>query len=292
MTVTGSKMVSMKSQSQYLSKDYQKQFWATNKNARGFDHPVVEFFARQRIDYVRRYIDLAKVRSAFDVGCGDGFATHYFAEIIPRVEGGDISELMLEHNPIDRGSLQVIDAEDLDLPDGAYELVYMWEVLHHLKDPARAVQEMARVSKRYVVIFEPNRAHVLQFLFGLLNLQERGTLRSSKAYLQTLTRQAGLQIIACDYCGKIPPNKTPRWLFEVVKRLPFRSSRVTGISVAVIAQKVDRATREHQPDRAARDVGAEPAPALALSAQASLRHQSSPREESAACTSSGTMPIS
>jgi SAM-dependent methyltransferase len=226
-------------ESQYLSKDYQKQFWAANKNARGFDHPVVEFFSRQRIEYIRRYIDLTKVRSAFDVGCGDGFATHYFAEIIPRVEGGDISELMLEHNPIDRGSLKVIDAEDLDLPDGAYELVYLWEVLHHLKDPARAVQEMSRVSNRYVVIFEPNRANVLQFLFGLLNPQERGTLRSSKTYLQMLTRQAGLEIVACHYCGKIPPNKTPRWLFDVVKRLPFKSSRVTGISVAVIAQKIE-----------------------------------------------------
>jgi SAM-dependent methyltransferase len=252
--------------SQYLSKEYQKQFWATNKNARGFDHPVVEFFARQRIDYVGRCIDLTKVRSAFDVGCGDGFATHYFAEIIPRVEGGDISELMLEHNPIDRESLKVIDAEDLDLPDGAYDLVYLWEVLHHLKDPALAVREMSRVSKRYVVIFEPNRANVLQFLFGLLNPQERGTLRSSKAYLQALTRQAGLEIIACHYCGKIPPNKTPRWLFEVVKRLPFKSSRITGISVAVIAQKT------------AQDI--------------SLRRPNGPREENASCTSAGTMPIS
>jgi hypothetical protein len=77
-------------------------------------------------------------------------------------------------------------------------------------------------------------------LFGLTNRQERGTLRSSKRYLEGLTRQAGLEIIACQYCGKIPPNKTPRWLFEVVKRLPFKSSRITGISVAVLAQKVDR----------------------------------------------------
>jgi SAM-dependent methyltransferase len=223
-------------QSRYLSKDYQAKFWAANKNARGFDHPVVEFFARQRIDYVKRHIDLTRVRSAFDVGCGDGFATYYFSESIPRVDGGDISELMLEHNPIDRRSLKVIDAEDLDLPDGAYDLVYLWEVLHHLKDPARAVREMGRVSKRYVVIFEPNRANVLQFLFGLLNPQERGTLRSSKAYLQALTRQAGLEIIACHYCGKIPPNKTPGWLFDIVKRLPFKSGRITGISVAVIAR--------------------------------------------------------
>lgn len=224
-------------ESQYLSKDYQERFWAVNKNARGFDHPVVERFARQRIDYVKRHIDLDTVDAAFDVGCGDGFATYYFSESVPLVEGGDVSDFMLEHNPIDRRLLKVIDAEDLDLPDEAYDLVYTWEVLHHLKDPALAVREMSRVSRRYVVIFEPNRSNLLQFAFGLLNRQERGTLRSSKAYLEALTRQAGLEVIACDYCGKIPPNKTPRWLFEAVKRLSFESSRVTGISVALIARK-------------------------------------------------------
>jgi SAM-dependent methyltransferase len=225
--------------SQYLSKDYQEQFWALNKNARGFDHPVVECFARQRIAYLKRYIDLTTVSCAFDVGCGDGFATYYLSQSIPRVEGGDVSEFMLEHNPIDRRLLKVIDAEDLDLPDGAYDLVYVWEVLHHLKDPVQAVREMSRVSRRYVVIFEPNRANVLQFSFGLLNRQERGTLRSSRAYLEALVRQAGLQVIACDYCGKIPPNKTPERLLGVLKRLPFESNRVTGISVALIARKID-----------------------------------------------------
>jgi SAM-dependent methyltransferase len=226
--------------SQYLSKEYQKQFWAKTKNARGFDHPVVEGFARQRIEYLERRIDFDEIDSAFDVGCGDGFATYYFARHISVVEGGDISELMLEHNPIDRDMLKVIDAEDLDLPDRSYDLVYLWEVLHHLKDPEQAVREMARVSRRYVVLFEPNRANVMQFAFGLLNRQERGTLRSSKTYLQGLARRAGLEIIACEYCGKIPPNKTPMWLFDIVKRLPFRSSRLTGISVALIAQRADR----------------------------------------------------
>ncbi len=223
--------------SQYLSKEYQKQFWAKNKNARGFDHPVVEVFAKQRIDYLQRHIDFAAVESAFDVGCGDGFATNYLAQLVPVVEGGDISELMLAHNPLERRLLKTIDAEDLDLPDDAYDLVYTWEVLHHLKDPGAAVRELARVSRRYVVLFEPNRANVLQLAFGLLNRQERGTLRSSKTYLQGLVRQAGLELIASDHCGKIPPNKTPEWLFELVKRLPFESGRLTGISVAVIARK-------------------------------------------------------
>jgi predicted TPR repeat methyltransferase len=96
--------------SRYLDKDYQEQFWSTTKNARGFDHPVVELFARQRVDYLKRYIDLNEVSTAFDVGCGDGFATHYLSKDIELVEGGDISAFMLENNPVDKRLLKVIDA--------------------------------------------------------------------------------------------------------------------------------------------------------------------------------------
>jgi hypothetical protein len=77
----------------------------------------------------------------------------------------------------------------------------------------------------------------LQFLFGLLIKEERGTLRSSRSYLEGLVKKAGLKIIASDYCGKIPPNKTPLWLFNMTKNLPFVSGRFTGISIAIVAEK-------------------------------------------------------
>ena len=230
-------------ESQYLSKEYQKQFWASNKNARGFDHPVVEFFARQRIEYIRRHIDLASVRSAFDVGCGDGFATHDFAEIVPRVEGGDISELMLEHDPIDRGSLRVIDAAE---PGSAARLLPGWCTRGRFCTTSKT--RLGRCGRwdawsgRYVVIFEPKSGELAAVPgFGLpQSTGARRVCAVSKAYLEALARQAGLEMVACDYCGRIPPNKTPRWLFEMVRRLPFQAGRIGGISVALIARKVDR----------------------------------------------------
>jgi SAM-dependent methyltransferase len=224
--------------SKYLDKNFQKDYWEDNKNARTYKHPIVRFFAEQRIDYIKNVIPLKEVKSIFDVGCGDGFATYYLTKEVPKVEGGDISELMLKNNPLGRSSLKIIDAENIDLPASSYDMAIMWEVLHHLDDPAKSVKEMARISRKYVVIFEPNRDNILQFLFGLLNKQERGTLRSSKSYLSSLVNDADLKIISIDYCGKIPPNKTPLWLFNFVKRLPFISNRITGISIAIIAEKV------------------------------------------------------
>jgi SAM-dependent methyltransferase len=221
----------------YTGKEHQRRYWAGRTNARTYDHPVVESFARQRIDHIRSVIPLDEVSSVFDVGCGDGFATHYLTEVVPVVEGGDISEQMLASNPLGRDRLRVIDAERLDLPDDSYDMTVMWEVLHHLDDPLRAVSELARVARRYVVVFEPNRASPLQFAFGLSCKEERGTLRSSKKHLEGLFERAGLTILDSRYCGRFPPNKTPEPLLGLLRSLPFRGGRVTSISVAVIGEK-------------------------------------------------------
>jgi len=219
-----------------LDKSFQKDYWEHNANARGYKHPVVAFFVKQRLNWTEQYIDFSKIKSAFDVGCGDGFATYYFDKLIPKVNGGDIAEFMLEKNPLPKSKLQVIDAENLPLKDKSFDLVYTWEVLHHVPDPQQAVKEMARVSKKYVLIFEPNRYNFLQFGFGLLTKQERGTLRSTKRYLSRLCERSDLKIIACDYVGKIPPNKAPERLMPLLRKLPFKSTVLTGISIAILAE--------------------------------------------------------
>ena len=225
--------------SKYLNKDYQKEYWAKNTNSRDINHPVVVTFMKQRFDYIKSKVDFSKINSAFDVGCGDGFATNYLSKIVKNVHGGDVSELMLKNNPLPNNKKHVIDAENMiTIKDNRFDLVMMWEVLHHLKKPENSVKELARITNDWVVIFEPNRANILQFIFGLLTPQERGTLRSSKNYIKILCNNANLEIVDIGYYGKIPPNKTPEFLLSIVKKLPFKSTFVTGISIGVIARKI------------------------------------------------------
>ena len=150
------------------------------------------------------------VKTILEVGCGDGFATYYFDKEIDLVEGGDISENMISNNPVDKDRLKIIDAEDLNLPDESYDLVYTWEVLHHVQDPQKAVKEMARVAKKYVVIFEPNNMNILQIGFALLNKEERGTLRSSKNFLENLCENSNLKSE-----GIISVSPAKRHIFEL-----------------------------------------------------------------------------
>lgn len=57
-----------------------------------------------------------------------------------------------------------LDAEDLALPDESYDLVFAHEVLHHCRSPHRALCEMLRVSRKFVIFQEPNDSLLMRAL--------------------------------------------------------------------------------------------------------------------------------
>jgi SAM-dependent methyltransferase len=64
------------------------------------------------------------------------------------------------------GDLPVVaaDAEDIRLPDGSYDVVFVHEVIHHCRSPHRAMCEMLRVARSHVVMMEPNESAFTRLL--------------------------------------------------------------------------------------------------------------------------------
>ena len=58
----------------------------------------------------------------------------------------------------------VFDAEAIDAPDGAYDLVLVQDGLHHLPRPTLGFTEMLRVARRAVVVIEPHAGLVARLL--------------------------------------------------------------------------------------------------------------------------------
>jgi SAM-dependent methyltransferase len=198
-------------------------YWESEHGHRAYDHPVVRFFAMQRLDYIRQFLDLQQVHTALDVGCGNGFSTFYMHNYVPHIWAVDRSYHMLIRHPFKQAGRAILaDAFTLPFPDKTFDLVYGWEVLHHIVDPTVVVAEMARVSRRYILVAEPNRSNLAQCAFALMDREHRLVLHYNRAFLRHVFTAAGLTVQHLSSGGWIFPNVTPQWLLPILGRLPYR----------------------------------------------------------------------
>ena len=119
-------------------------------------------------DYTERNLEIAdrseffksldpyNVRSALEVGCNVGTNMEYLKEMGCEVAGVDLNAHAL--NIADKKGLEVYygNANDLDIASDEYDLVFTVGVLIHLNTPdlIRAMQEMRRVSRKFVMFAE------------------------------------------------------------------------------------------------------------------------------------------
>jgi SAM-dependent methyltransferase len=60
-----------------------------------------------------------------------------------------------------------VDAEDIQLADDSFDLVFIHEVIHHCRSPHRALCESLRVAKHHVLLMEPNDSAFMRLLCRL-----------------------------------------------------------------------------------------------------------------------------
>jgi SAM-dependent methyltransferase len=215
--------------------DHQREYWERGRvpNVRPPTHPVIEAYVLPKIREIRRHITLSDDTSLLEVGCGNGAFTVHLERICD-AQGVDYSKRMLRMNPA--RSKSIGDVNGLGFRDGEFDVVFCHQVLHHVSDADKAVREMSRVSKRYVIMLEPNRNNPLMFLFLLLVREERRGLKFSLDYLRLLATRNGLRPVASFSWGLMVPNKTPNFLLPLLRLFEFRQP--LGMTHFVIAERV------------------------------------------------------
>ena len=198
---------------------------------RGPLHPVVGEYADPKVAFLAEHIPLSG--KILDVGCGNGVFTLRLGLRGASVVGLDFSSHLLSDNPHDR--LICGDATVLPFSDGTFDLAFEANLLHHVADRRAVIREMARVSRNYVAILEPNRNNPLMFGFGLLVKVERGLLVSTPGYVRQELERAGLKPVASITFGMISQNNTPKLLLPLLRR--FNRPIWWGEYIVMIAQK-------------------------------------------------------
>ena len=113
-----------------------------------------------------------KVDSILDVGCGEGFTLNRLKEhgIGKRLEGIEYLKDAIELGKKTYPHVKITEGSIYDLPykDNSFDLVLCTEVLEHLDNPSKALEELIRVSKQYLVVSVPNEPFFMfaQFVRG------------------------------------------------------------------------------------------------------------------------------
>jgi SAM-dependent methyltransferase len=177
-------------------------------------HPVVAAYADPKIAFIERHISLEG--RVLDLGCGNGIYTIRLAKNGNMVVGLDYSRPLLIHNP--HRQLIQGDATALPFEDESFDCVFEANLLHHISDRESAIREMARTSRRYVVLVEPNRYNPLMFALALAVRAENGVLKSCVSRLRNELRNCGLRFLAGITTGMISQNNTPAFLVPLLRR--------------------------------------------------------------------------
>ena len=122
------------------------------------EHHLQPFTGRAHV----AYIPVNQIDNILDVGSGRGYSAVYLSNN-NSITATDFSFTQIKKNPVQNKI--VCTSEKLPYGDESFSLVNEWELLHHLPDPIKAVNEMSRVAKDYLVLFEPNRQNPGQFCF-------------------------------------------------------------------------------------------------------------------------------
>ena len=200
--------------------DEQEAYWAKPGHRRSPDHPAVAAMARPKIDWIVGALGLSPGErpTMVEVGAGSGYFSVPLAEHF-ELTCVDFSQAMLDTNPLPPTRKRLGDAQALALTDKSFDIGFCGNLLHHLPEPVRALRELGRVSRRAVVVIEPNATNPLMFAFAAMKAAERGALKFTAAHVRALGREAGLELQCFVTHGSIVPNATPVPLVPVLQRV-------------------------------------------------------------------------
>lgn len=127
-----------------------------HKSTNPLQKKLLEDFTKVLVREVKRL----EPESVLDVGCGEGFTLEKLrlAGVGKKLEGVDFLERAIELGKREHPDLDLKTGTifDLKYKDNSFDVVICSEVLEHIIEPEKGLQELVRVSKKYCVLSVPN----------------------------------------------------------------------------------------------------------------------------------------
>lgn len=202
-----------------------------------------------RTNLVMSLLSDNNLNSVLDVGCGDGYLCHLYRGMgVENVVGCDLTETRINFAKSKFKEINFVqgDVYNLHFNNNSFDLVSAVEVIEHLEDPEKAIKELQRVSKRFVLITVPYKEeltnlvcpHCLRLFPCDSHIQSFDVIR-----IKSICTNLGLKIIKIEKYHPIFVTGIlryiPKLLLPLLKRTTFKDIVERSIFLGVLCEKVE-----------------------------------------------------
>lgn len=150
-----------------LNKDYAKRqliprTTKTTKHNEKYEskNPISQYLINGFFSHMSGLLDSISFDTIYEAGCGDGYVTRFLHQRYSKckITASDISgEELKAAQSMAEGEVTFFQRSIYELRerDSAYDLVVASEVLEHLEEPQKALEELSRITNQYVLVSVP-----------------------------------------------------------------------------------------------------------------------------------------
>jgi ubiquinone/menaquinone biosynthesis C-methylase UbiE len=199
------------------------------------DEKIVRYYVSPKVKLILKYVNISNNWKILDVGCGNGTFSYYLDKEA-NIVCTDFSRSLIKKNPCKNKAI-IADANYLPILENTFDLVFEANMLHHIKNLNQVLKEIARVSKKYIVIIEPNMWNLPIFVYSLLSKQDRGAIFLTVKKIRDILKNNNYNVIRVIRTGMIYQNTTPDFLLNILKIFDFNF--YFGVYKIIICEKME-----------------------------------------------------
>ncbi|SDW72994.1 methyltransferase domain-containing protein [Flavobacterium degerlachei] len=150
----------------------------------------------------------ATINSAHEIGCGEGRSTMKINKMISNLTASEYVESLIPLAKNNNPHLTIFQESvyELKYEDNSVDLVLLLEVLEHLDFPKLALEELKRISKKYIILGVPREP-----LWRFLNICRFKYLRhfgNTPGHLNHWSKKSIIKLVEKEY-GKVIAIESP-----------------------------------------------------------------------------------
>jgi len=158
-----------------VKKTMNNQYLITDETSAKYFNRTTRGITRKFIDNLLSELISLKPNTVLDIGCGTGYITNIMSHELDSTVIGcdmDINRISFARDNL---AQEVIIGDIMHLPfkDNSFDVVVASEIIEHILSPRIALNEIRRVSKKFIIITVPNEPY-----FRIANVCRAKNLKS------------------------------------------------------------------------------------------------------------------